>query len=478
MAAAPPPGVFTKVFYGIGAVAFGVKDNGFAFFLLLYYSQVLGLPQQRVGLAIMLALMADALFDPLVGYASDHFHSRWGRRHPFMYAAAVPVGVAYYFLWCPPAHLTGDALFAYLLFVSIGVRVLIACFEIPSSSLVAELTEDYDQRTSILSYRFFFGWWGGLTMAVLAYSVFLQPDAGHPVGVLNPDGYHFYGLVAAIIMTVSILVSAVGTHHCIPHLKQPPRRTNEGVRGALRELWQTLANPSFLRLFAAGIFGGMAAGLTAALTVYFNTYFWELNSNQMSVLVLLNFVSAMIAVGVAPVLSARLGKKPAAIATSLAGILLGPLPVLLRLVGWFPVTGSAAFLPTLGAMNTLLVTVFITSSILVASMVADVAEDSEVSTGRRSEGVFFAANAFVQKSVSGIGIFTSTLLLRGIGFPADAKPGQVAPEIVRNLGLAFAPAIIVLYLCALACLAGYQITRESHAQNLERLGRGARRPAA
>jgi glycoside/pentoside/hexuronide:cation symporter, GPH family len=478
MPSAPPPSVATKIFYGIGSVAFGVKDNGFAFFLLLYYSQVLGLPEQQVGLAIMLALMADALFDPLVGYASDHLHSRWGRRHPFMYAAAIPVGVAYYFLWCPPAHLSGNALFGYLLGVSIGVRVLIACFEIPSSSLVAELTEDYDQRTSILSYRFFFGWWGGLTMAALAYSVFLQPDAAHPVGVLNPEGYHHYGLFAAVSMTVSILVSAAGTHHCIPYLKQPPVRSNDGVRGAMRELWQTLANPSFLRLFGAGVFAGMAAGLTAALTLYFNTYFWELTSSQMSVLVLLNFVSAMIAVGIAPALSVRLGKKPAAIAASFAGIMLGPLPVLLRVAGWFPATGSVAFLPTLAIMNTLLVTVFITSSILVASMVADVAEDSEVSTGRRSEGVFFAANAFVQKSVSGIGIFTSTLLLRAIGFPADAKPGEVAPEIVRNLGLVYAPAIVVLYLCALAFLAGYKITRESHTKNLERLGRGARRPAA
>ena len=110
----------TRLFYGFGSVAFGVKDNGFSFFLLLYYSQVLGLPEERVGLAIMLALMADALFDPLLGYASDHLHSRWGRRHPFMYASALPVAVGYYFLWSPPAGLTGDALFVYLLVVSIG----------------------------------------------------------------------------------------------------------------------------------------------------------------------------------------------------------------------------------------------------------------------------------------------------------------------------------------------------------------------
>lgn len=472
MASSRPLDLRTKLFYGLGSVAFGVKDNGFSFFLLLYYNQVLGLPEERVGLAIMVALMADAVFDPLVGYASDHLHSRWGRRHPFMYAAAIPVAVSYYYLWSPPAGLSNDELFAYVLGLSICVRVLIACYEIPSSALVAELTEDYDERTSVMSYRFFFGWWGGLTMAVLAYLVFLQPDAAHPVGVLNPDGYRHYGFAASVIMAVTIVLSSAGTHAYIPYLKLPPHRAHQGLGGAIRELLETLKNPSFLRLFAAGIFGGMAAGLTAALTLYFNTFFWELTSEQMSVMVLLNFLSAIIALAIAPILSARVGKKPAAMATSLLGVFLGPIPVLLRVIGWFPANGTPELLPLLGVLNTLLVTLFITSSILIASMVADVAEDSEVSTGRRSEGVFFAANAFVQKSVSGIGIFSSTLLLRAIGFPRGAKPGEVDPEVIRNLGLVFAPTLVVLYLLALACLAGYGISRASHAENLRRLGRG------
>ena len=93
------PGLLsTKLYYGIGSVAYGVKDNGFAYFLLLYYNQVLGLPAQWVGGAIMVALIFDAISDPIVGYASDNLHSRWGRRHPFMYAAAVPVAFSFYLL--------------------------------------------------------------------------------------------------------------------------------------------------------------------------------------------------------------------------------------------------------------------------------------------------------------------------------------------------------------------------------------------
>jgi glycoside/pentoside/hexuronide:cation symporter, GPH family len=462
----------TKLFYGFGSVAFGVKDNGFAFFLLLYYNQVLGLSEAWVGFAIMIALIADAIFDPIVGYVSDHLHSRWGRRHPFMYASALPVAGAYYFLWNPPAGLPQEQLFAYLVAMAIFVRILIACYEIPSSSLVAELSENYDERTSILSYRYFFGWWGGLTMAVLAYSVFLTPDAEHPVGVLKRVGYQEYGLVAAVIMALAILISALGTHSYIPYLRQPPTKHGLGWRGALQELRQTLSNRAFFALFGAGIFAGMGAGIAAVLTIYFNTYFWELTSQQMSLLTMLNFVSAAVALATTPRLSLWLGKRTAAIRSALIVIVFGPAPIFLRLLGWFPDNGSPFLLPILAVLNTVLVALFITASILISSMLADVVENSEVNTGRRSEGVFFAANAFVQKSVSGIGIFASTLLLKAIDFPRGAQPGSVPPTVVRNLGLAYAPTFMVLFLLMLLCVAAYRISRTSHEATLQRLGRG------
>jgi glycoside/pentoside/hexuronide:cation symporter, GPH family len=465
------PGVWTKVFYGFGSVAFGVKDNGFGLFLLIYYNQVLGLPEAWVGFGIMIALIADALFDPLVGYLSDHLRTPWGRRHPLMYAAAVPVGISYYFLWNPPAGLSQGALFFYFVALAILVRILIACYEIPSSALVAELTDQYDERTAILSYRYFFGWWGGLAVAVLAYSVFLTPDAAHPVGVLKPSGYELYGTVAAVIMTAAIIISAMGTHGYIPYLRQPPEMQHRGVSGAISEFRQTLATRSFFALFGAGIFGGMGAGITIALTVYFNTYFWQLSSEQMSLLAVLNFVSAAVAFAVTAGLSVRYGKRKAAIGAALIVIIFGPAPIILRVLGLFPANGSPMLMPTLAVINTILVALFIVASILITSMLADVVEESEVKTGRRSEGVFFAANAFVQKSVSGIGIFASTLLLNAIDFPRGAQPGEVAPETVRNLGLVYAPTFVVLFLLMLGCVATYRISRATHEENLQRLGR-------
>jgi len=471
VSARPRLGPGTKILYGLGAVAFGVKDNGFQFFLLLYYNQVLGLPESWVGLGIMLALVADAMIDPVIGFASDHLHSRWGRRHPFMYASALPVAVMYWLLWNPPAGLSHGGLFAYFIVVAVLVRFFVALNEIPSASLVPELTDDYDERTSILSYRFFFGWWGGLAMTVLAYGVFLQPDADHPTGVLNPQGYGRYGLVASVVLFAAILISALGTHWAIPYLRQPPVKRGQGVWGAFAELRETLSNRSFLALFCAGVFAAVSVGLVGALGIYINTYFWELTATEISVIVLGYFLSALLAVAITPQIARRLGKKWAAMITSLVAILIGPAPVALRLLGLFPPNGSPSLLPLLFVFGMATVTAIIMSGILVASMVADIVEENEVATGRRSEGVFVAANSFVQKAASGIGIFGSSLLLGAIGFPRGAEPGQVAPEVIHRLGVVFAPTIVVLNLIALAFLSTYGISRASHEANLRRLDR-------
>ena len=113
----------TKLFYGFGAVANGAKSNGFNYLLLFYYSQVVGLRADLVSIGILIALIFDAVSDPLVGFISDNFHSRWGRRHPFMYASGIPVAIAYYFLWSPPAW---DENMLFLYFVSMAWRCLSA----------------------------------------------------------------------------------------------------------------------------------------------------------------------------------------------------------------------------------------------------------------------------------------------------------------------------------------------------------------
>ena len=99
----------SKLAYGFGSVAFGVKNNGFDYFLLFFYSQVMGV-SALVNAALAIALVFDAISDPLIGF-SDNTRTRWGRRHPYMYGAAVPVTLCYFLLWNPPGQLSGDELF-------------------------------------------------------------------------------------------------------------------------------------------------------------------------------------------------------------------------------------------------------------------------------------------------------------------------------------------------------------------------------
>ena len=462
----------TRVFYGFGSVAFGVKDNGFSYFLLIFYNQVIGLPSVTVGLAIMVALVVDAFLDPIVGQISDNWRSRWGRRHPFMYAAALPVAVSYLLLWNPPRRWSHEALFFYLIGVAILIRSFITFYEIPSSALAAELSTDYDERTRLLSYRYLFGWIGGLTMYFAALRVFLTPNAVHPTGQLNPEGYAHYGIAAAVLMLVAILVSAAGTHREIPHLREAPRR-KATMAILVREMVGTMAHPSFLVILVASIFNAMAIGLGFAINLYFQTFFWELPADQIANFTFSSLAAALFAFAAAPWISKRFGKKRAAMTLILVSLVLTVAPIVLRLVGFFPANGSAWVFPFLLVQNTIALGFGIIGQIMFSSMIADVTEDSELRTGRRQEGLFFAAAAFVAKAVTGLGIFVSGLMLAVVHFPEAAKPGQVAPEVVRNLGLVYVPTLAVLYGLAVLILSGYRISRASHEESLRKLAAAA-----
>lgn len=457
----------TKLFYGLGSVAFGVKDNGFQTILLLFYNQVMHVPPHLVGFAIFIALAVDAFLDPIVGQFSDNLRTRWGRRHPLMYASALPVAISYLLLWNPP-HWSANALFVYLIVIAVVVRTFITFYEIPSSALAPELTDDYDQRTSFLSYRVFFAWYGGLTMLELAYIVFLKPDAHHAVGQLNETGYSRYGVTAAVIMFFAILISAAGTHKFIPFFRAP-QNERKSILQYGREMIASLANGPFLILMLAAIPFNLATGLVFALSIYINTYFWLLTNVQIFVLTLATFLAVLAAFLIAVPLSRHFGKRNSAIVMFLVGLFIAVIPMGLRLLGAFPPNGAPALLPILFAFQAVSGALTIGSSIIMLSMLADVVEDNELKTGRRSEGLFFAGGSFLQKVVSGSGVFVSGLLLSFIHFPAHAMPGHLGPEVLRNLALIYLPSIAILYCVAVAFISRFPISREHHEENLRRL---------
>ncbi|MGV0035435.1 MAG: MFS transporter [Candidatus Azotimanducaceae bacterium WSBS_2022_MAG_OTU7] len=455
----------TKLYYGFGAVANGAKSNGFNYLLLFYYSQVIGLRADLVSLGILIALLFDAVSDPLVGYISDNTHSKLGRRHPYMYAAGVPVALAYYFLWSPPAW-DETGLFLYFVCMAVLIRTLITFYEIPATALVAELTDDYDQRTEMMSFRYFFGWWGGLTMAVMNYLVFLPEEKG---GLEYVQGWSNYGLTASIVIFISIYVSAIGTHKHIPHLRSPPSSGPFSFAKTKREIKETLSNRSFFALFGSALLQAVAAGVSTSLSIYFSRHFWELTSTQIGYMNIPYFFSAFIALMLAPRVSRWLGKKKGGMTILGLAFAMAPMPYILRVLGWFPENGTDTLFWTLVVFNTIEVTLIIMSSSLIAAMIADVVEDSEVKTGRRSEGIFFAANSFAQKAVNGLGVVVAGQILAIIQFPTQAKPGQVPEETLFDLAYLYVPTLLFFYLFALAVLSVYKINREDHSENLRKL---------
>eukprot|EP01030_Chromulinospumella_sphaerica_P026494 gene26494-26696_t len=132
----PRLGIPTKLLYGFGSVAFGVKDNGFRVFLVFFYNQVVGLPVMWVTTALAIALLFDSFIDPIIGQVSDHWRSRWGRRHPFMYFSIIPASLSFLLLWNPPLEASHTVQLAWLVGTAIIVRTFISLFEIPSSAMV------------------------------------------------------------------------------------------------------------------------------------------------------------------------------------------------------------------------------------------------------------------------------------------------------------------------------------------------------
>jgi glycoside/pentoside/hexuronide:cation symporter, GPH family len=466
----------TRFAYALGAIAFGVKESGLQLFLLLFYGQVLGLPEAWVATGIMLALVIDAMIDPLIGQFSDELASRWGRRHPLLYAAALPAGVAYAFLWNAPSGLAPAGLFAYFFGCLVLVRVLLALVEIPGAALTAELTRDYHHRTALISLRTLFSWLGGLSINTFTFGVLLADSPGAPRGILQASGYHRYGLLAGLLMAGSTLIAAWGTHHLIPYLKRPERALVRNSR--LREIRTALHSPALRVMLLSGVFGAMASGIVSGLDLYVGVFFWRLSSQQMAAFPVIYLLSVVLSSSTVGALSRKLGKRRAALTTGLTSLLVGPFPVLAALLGVFPASTSSAFFPLLLAFCGLAVSLRVTTGILCTSMLTDVVEEHELRTHKRCEGLLTAGTTLIQKTMSGVGVLASGLILTAVHFPRNAQPGSVDPVLLRDLVLFYVPLVTALGISSVLLLARYPIDRTAHERTLQLLEQASPRVAS
>ncbi len=466
-----------KLFYGSGSVSEGIKNAAFNTFLLFYYNQVLGLPGTLSGIALFLALCVDAVTDPLVGSISDNHHSRWGRRHPFMYASALPMAGCFFLLFNPPSGLGETALFCWLTAMAVGVRTSMTFYSIPSNSLVPELTPNYDERTGLVSFRLLFGWMGGLGMAVVGYQFFFAKLPGLSDGRLNAEGYQGFGLLAAALIAGSILVCTAGTHRVIPTLKSPPPFAPFTWRRVLREVRDVLANRSYRVLVVAALFASVAAGFQDIVGLFMNTYFWGFSSDELSLLLLPLAGSTLVAIVLVRPITERFDKRSAALVLASFAVLFGPLPVFLRLLGWMPPNGDPLLLYLIMGHAAIIVAPLVAIGVLVPSMIADTVDEGELQTGLRQEGVYSAAISFSAKAASGIGSLAAGIALDLIQFPRMVSEITSVPDDkIFLLGLAVGPGMLVLYLIMLLLLRLYPITRERHTEILAALAARRGRP--
>lgn len=461
--------------YATGAVAYGIKDSGFGTFLLLYYNQVIGVAPGTVGLVIMAALVLDAFIDPAVGALSDRTRGRWGRRHPWMYASALPIAIGWLLLWHPP-HMSTTLTVLWLFVTAVVVRSAVSCYEVPSQALTPELTADYDERTRITAWRYLLGWAGGLLMMLLAYRVFLSPRPGYPNGLLRGAGYGEMAIAAAVLMVAAILISALGTHREIKRLPRPALAP-QTVRGHFRELGETMKNRAFVVLMLAGLAAYTNQGIGYAMANYMYSYVWQLGPS-LTVIPFVLMAGVLLAFAAAPIIGRHTSKPRAAVIVTLVGSVLQMAPYILRLLDAFPEPGDRSFLPTYFGFMIVANALNVSGFILGASMMADVVEQSEVETGRRSEGVFFAGSFFVQKCTSGIGIFVAGAILGLAHFPARATPGGVPVATIDRLTLIYI--LIYLTLGALAALAfsRFPFGRAEHEARLARMAAAAEEEGA
>lgn len=455
-----------RLAFAFSGSAQGLISNGILYFLLIYYSQVLGLDSGLAGLALMIAMIVDAISDPLVGRWSDRLQHRLGRRHPFLYASIIPVTISYYLLWDVP-QLSQTGLFFYLLIMIVTLRVTLTAHVVPFSALTPELAPDYEERTGLMNASNAAFWFisGIMGTAMYAYWFADTPEYPDGAGILRQAGYIESGMVTAVIVFIALCLATQLTRKYIPELSKPPAQSGSAAE-ALREAAATLRDKNFLVVGLYGVFTACGVGTATALWVYIQPYFWGFNSEQISLMLFGQLSSSLIAFAILPRLMRGREKKPMLIFISLMSLLINCLPVFLSLINLFPARGTGALFYTMFVMGILQVTVLVISASLSGSILADVVDARAADTGRREEGLLFSVQSFISKVASGVGVSMAGLVLTLIAFPSDSLSTDINPSMVSNLGWAYAGTLGFFYALSIIALLFFSLSRATHEQNI------------
>jgi glycoside/pentoside/hexuronide:cation symporter, GPH family len=449
-----------KAWHGLGSVTYGVKEAGLTTFFMIYYNQVLGFDPRVVSLVLIGAMLVDAIADPAIGRLSDATRSRFGRRLPWLYLSALPMAIAWTLLWLPASMVPHNGWT--LLLNVVAVRVLVSACEIPSIALVAELTRDYDDRTTLMRYRFLFGWVGGLITTALAYGYFLKSRDGSGNGLLDPEGYAGFGLFGAAMIIASTTLSALGQHRTIMAMPPPAVALRSHGGNMFTDIVTALRHPAFLALATGAFFLFTGYAVAIGAVNYTALYVWRFTDAQLAnfpIALVIAVLGAFAATGLA---HRRLGKRDTAMLFMMISGALWFVPYLGRNIGLWPALGGTASMLLLFIFMTTALFCHIIANISVASMVAEVVEAHEAEAGTRNEGVFFAGYLMVNKFGNAAGIFIVGQIVALAGLGGKVSPDALPPGTATIMAWTMAGVLTGLAFASAWGLRNYPITRDNH----------------
>ena len=443
--------------YGIGNFGFALLGLVVAVNLQFFYTDYVGLSAGLVAWALLFARMFDAATDPVIGWLSDHSNTKIGRRRPWILCAAVPLGIAFYFLFSPPVVDNPQENQSYLLFymltLYISTYLVWTVGAVPYYSLGAELTDDYHERIKVIVIR------EGCALAGLLVATILPAFLVYQFG--GREGYSFMGAILGAGTAMFLLMSGVFTR------ERPEFRGREAINPYAGWI-ATFANHHFRRLLVAFFFSAVAAAVPATLVIYVSVYvigtpdWWAAAipgwMPTWSYYLLVYFASGAIALPMWNRLGYHLGKRN----TWAVAILFA---MISSIGSWWLAEGTVALFSVILIVGGISFGNYLA---LPPSMVADVIDYDEVSTGRRREGSYFAVWAFVTKLGAAVTGFVALQVLEYVGY----VPGVAQTETVKLwlIGMfSWFPAL--LYLLSLVTLFRFTFTRKDLADAQARVGR-------
>jgi GPH family glycoside/pentoside/hexuronide:cation symporter len=415
--------------------------------LLYFYSDRRGLSPALAGLAFFIALVLDAVTDPLIGNISDQARFRSGRRRPF-FITALPMGVCYFLLLYPPALTEG--LFAWFLtfyFLQLTARKF---YETAYGALMPELTLDYDERTRLSTYRQLCATAGDVSGALLPFG------AAYLFG--KTMDFTITGAICAAVVAGGAMAAFAGLRERPEFATRERMRLGAAVRSATR-------NRPFMILLAATTLAVMAIQVPTVL-IRFLAKYWVHDENAAARWLIAYFAGSMISYPFWFRVTIRFEKKPAYVIAMVVNAMCS--------LGFLLCTPDdrVALSALMGLSGFSAIGIWVTQM----SASADVIEWDEERTGRRQEGAYGGLMSMAIKIAIAISMGLVGPLMGWIGYVPGA--GELPASAGNDLRMLFAIAPAAIYLLSAIVFMRYPITRDSHRQMRERLAARAQGAAA